>query len=315
MRQRRKPKKLPKKLIFYLAFCLLFLFSSFKLYQDSLWRGQENFNLTIDASENFYLLLINPRNGQLKIVMIPENTYLEVPPEYGFYPLKNVYALGEQELNSGGQLLSLTVSDFLGTPVKGWVKTQGGGRTSGHQLAALILKNVIFKKGSSNLGVIDALRVVFELIRLRPSWLFLEKTLVLTKNSRPDGEIYLEANGLLLDELLVGFFEEKTLREEGKRLAVFNASGFEGLAAKVGRILNNLGCEVVMVSNLSCRQPPCLREDSVILYKDERLKESATFLKIKKLYPFKLTQGGVEGMAVDFSLILGVDFWPKRVKH
>lgn len=310
-------KKLPIRLFFYLLLFLLFLFSSFKIYKafkNSRWQGKENFNLAIETDEGFYLLLLKPKVASSKVLVIPENTYLQVPPEYGLYPLKSIYSLGEQEFKNGGQLLSLTLGDFLGAPVKGWLKINQKIEPNRRSLLLLILKNILLGKGTSNLRTVDSLKVVLALGGLKRNsfdLINLGETTVLSEATRPDGEKFLKANSLLIDQLLLGFFEEEQVREESIRLAVFNASQFEELAKKVGRGLKNLGCEVVMVSNLPCDSPPCNRTNSELLYQDEKLLQSATFTTIEVLYPVAIKRGKIEGVKVDLVIVLGEDFWQR----
>lgn len=315
MRKRKFGKKLAKRIFFYLFITLLFLFLSFKTYQafkSSRWRGKENFNLVIDAPEDFYLLVIRPQDSTLKILVIPENTYLEVPPEYGQYVLKNVYLLGEQEFGHGGQLLTFTLSDFLGAPVTGWLKVKQKIEPSRRHLLMAVLKNIFVRKDKTNLNLVDSLRLALILSNLRRTshdLVFLKNSGVLSETIRADGKQILQANSLLLDDLLTGFLEEEDLREERRRVAVFNASSFKDLAAKVGRVLKNLGCQVVMVDNLPCVNPPCFKKESELLYRDEEVTGSVTFKKIKDLYSFKTRQGVMEGAKVDLALILGENFW------
>jgi len=318
--RRKIRKKLSLKIlrfVFYFFLLLVLSFLSLKVYRvfkHSRWQGKENFNLVIQAEESFYLLLLKPETSSLKVLTIPENTYLQVPPQYGFYPLRNIYSLGEQEFDNGGQLLSLSLGDFLGAPVKAWLKINQKIEPSRRNLLFLIFKNVFLRKGRSNLTTIDSLKVMWVLGGLKRSsfdLINLEETTVLSEATRVDGQKFLKANSLLIDQLFLGVFEEEQVREESLRLAVFNASELEELAQKVGRALKNLGCEVVMVSNLSCDNPPCKREKSELIYQDEAISQSATFRKIKGFYPLEIKQDKIEGAKVDLMIILGEDFWQR----
>lgn len=315
----RKQKKKIVREVFLVLFSLILVFLGFKgfiAFKKSVWQGKDNFNLVISFKENFYLLLFKPQEKNLKVLVIPENVYLEVPPQYGIYPLKNIYSLGEQEFGDGGKLLVLTIEDFIGAPVKGWYQFEDKIEVSQGALLKAVLGNFFLKKGKTNLSLADRLKITVRLLAWRiksQDWVNLKETSVLTEVARVDGKKILKTNDLLLDDLLVGFFEDRDLRDEGVRVAVFNASEFGELASKMARVLNNLGFKVIKAGNLPCETPPCLREESEILYLKDRFLMGNSLKKIKSYYPLKLRQGGIEGTEAELIFILGQDFWQKRL--
>jgi len=96
---------------------------------------------------------------------------------------------------------------------------------------------------------------------------------------------------------------DETLSAEGLSAAVANATGVEGTAAAVSRLINNLGVNVVRLGN----QEPAA--DSTILVKDKGLLTTKTVSALAKLLDIHLIRvNDTNSMWSDIVVVIGQDY-------
>jgi hypothetical protein len=217
----------------------------------SQWDGQGQFGWVIQ-SEEIRVKIIIPSQKKLVTLIIPNNTIVKVGFGFGEYRINKVYELGKLA-NQAGKVLTRTIQEFLGVGIKGW---QVGTK--------------------SNLSWWD---------RIRLKWLetfAVNQTKVVELKGKPawqaeklsDGSLIYRVNQAWLDELVHQEIFDQEVSREGLTVAVLNASGVDGVANDISRLISNLGIEVRLVSNLATQ------DQSEVVISQKSQKETRTLKKI-----------------------------------
>jgi len=193
----------------------------------SLWDGRANFGVVEAEEAGFKLKIYLPSEPARLEMVIPENVMVWMSRDLGEYQLKSVFELGELDQGNGGKLLTRTVQEMMGVGVKG------------------------FKvKDRTNLSWWDEWRLLwFKLKNSQLKAVNLKELGVLEEKSLNDGgKIYRLNEGLMDEWLNQNLFDWKIV-EEDLSIALVNASGVEGVAKTVSRLVSNLGGEVRLLRN------------------------------------------------------------------
>jgi hypothetical protein len=320
------PKRLPKKrkkisslrLILGAIICLFFFGIGWRTYQgfhQSVWDGNSQINLVL-ASQPVTLVSFSPARGSLKILLIPDKTFIETTHGYGQYRVEALEGLGELEKRPS--LLAESCQEFLGLPVDGWL---GGGRQEmifsqtgeeGERQSKQTITNQLFqlikKKEETNLTRWDLFRLWRQISQVRfdkVSLIDLGKTSALLAKTLPDGTPGFEIDQNRLDNLLARYFQDEQLGEEGLSLEILNATDHAGLASQGARIITNLGGRVVGIKDWPSRSDQCQ-----IRSKPERM-GSYTLKRLAKIFACQLTSGDLGDSRAEAVIILGEDYWRK----
>jgi len=214
-------------------------------------------------AEEIRVKIIIPNQKKLIILIIPDNTMVKVGFGFGEYRLNKIYELGKLA-NQADKVLTRTVQELLGIGIKGW---QVGGK--------------------SNLSWWDK-------IRLR--WLE-----ALTVNQTET--IELKDNAAWLDELVHREIFDQEVSQEGLTVAVLNASGVDGVANNISRLISNLGIELRLVGNLANQ------DQSEVVINQKNLQETKTLKKIiNSLGIDRVRVGDILEQRSDIVVIIGRDY-------
>lgn len=220
-----------------------------------IWSGKFNFNLMVRA-KGISLFSYNPKLGEVVIINIPDETFLEVPRGFGSWQLRSIYDLGESEkAGEGNRLLASALSSFLGVPVDGFLDFKY--RTESTKGIVDILRANPF----SGINLLNGLKTdltPWELIRLKLGVsgvrfdkikeINLIKLNVLDKQKLPDGQEVYYGDPVKLDSVLADL-ADPTLVSEHISIAILNATGVPQLAQKWARLITNLGGNVIITAN------------------------------------------------------------------
>jgi len=246
----------------------------------SQWDGQDQFGWVIQTEE-IRVKIIIPSQKKLVTLIIPNNTIVKVGFGFGEYRINKVYELGKLA-NQAGKVLTRTIQEFLGVGIKGW---QVGTK--------------------SNLSWWDNFRIKWletfavnqtKVVELKdkPSW---------QAEQLSDGSLIYRVNQAWLDELVHQEIFDQEVSQEGLTVAVLNASGVDGVANDISRLISNLGIEVRLVSNLAAQE----RSEVVISQKSQ--KDTKTLKKIiGSLGIDTVRVGDILEQRSDMVVIIGRDY-------
>ena len=246
----------------------------------SQWDGQGQFAFVIQAEE-IRVKIIIPNQKKLIILIIPDNTMVKVGFGFGEYRLNKIYELGKLA-NQADKVLTRTVQELLGIGIKGW---QVGGK--------------------SNLSWWDKIRLRWlEALTVNQT-----ETIELKNNAAwqsehlSDGSLVYRVNQVWLDELVHREIFDQEVSQEGLTVAVLNASGVDGVANNISRLISNLGIELRLVGNLANQ------DQSEVVINQKNLQETKTLKKIiNSLGIDRVRVGDILEQRSDIVVIIGRDY-------
>lgn len=236
--------------------------------RQSLFLQRERVTLAL-ATSSPAVLSFNKSTGEISLLLIPTDTYIDVPADFGSYRVGALWHLGRIEKRDG-ELLRLALRSFLGIPIDGWVGWQfkapqlsGSKETLVKSLVNQVTP-VTFSGGSTltSLGPLDRLLLWFFLLRTRLETITainLEDKGVLVQIRLSDGSPALLGSPDLVDKVSQTLYSEKLGRNEDLPIRILNAGNRTGVGAKIARLLTNVGFEVVSVANADDKSAsPCI---------------------------------------------------------
>ncbi len=313
-----KQKRLIKKNILHVVFgniifggfILLLIwigFVSFQTINQAVWDGKHQLNFVIQ-SEQIIVFSYHPEDQFLNILAIPKSTHIEVAKNFGAYQIGNIYNLGNMEKIDGGELLLMSLRNFFGVPIDGYIKIDNCNIGSRMLIEANLLPILgCLTKGKivSNFNFWDFVRFIPKLHSLALSQIktinFLQ-TGMLQEEVLPDNSLILLPDYPRIDNLVLELFGDKTALNEAVTIKVSNGTEVSGLAKEVGRLIKNFGAELVGTDDAGT-----LYNESVLYYRDAKIKNSYTFRKIKQIFKVKklIHHDQIE---TDINLIVGNNY-------
>ncbi len=305
-------------LVLLLLIGVLIISQLYKLYvslQNSSWDGNSKINLVI-LSSSVSLISYSPKDKDLKIVIIPQETYLEVAHNFGKWKIGSIYNLGQSEkVPQGIELLSQSLSQFLGVPMDGYLKLRGFLHDKNALELITYLRqsqiNFLNLKFSSNSSLND-----WELYRLVTGVNSVRFDKIEEINL---GKGYLK-DSVLPDqtkvklalperiEILSGkLFADSAISDEQLSIAVFNATKIPGLAQKAARLISNSGGNVIIEKNAQTQN---LKKSIVLTTISSK---SYTFNRLKAIFAKNcpncdIVDETVQKSRAQINVVLGEDF-------
>jgi hypothetical protein len=273
------------------------------------WDGETPLNLVVKADET-YLFSYSPSEKSLLLFKIPKDTYVDMPYDYGKWPVQSIYGLGQSEKPPiGAKLLQDTISYVFGIPVDGYIITSEKPLKDlvDSEQGALSGGFNIFESRQSNLNILEKLRLWWSLKFIRSDKI---QSLDLGKSDLsdwyllPDSSRVLTLNQTKLDQFLRETLEDKNIKSEGLTIGIYNATDYLGLADRAARLITNMGGRVIFTQNA-----PNLTGKSTIVGKN-----SYTFNRLKGFFKLVCNKDEVcggdkdpENMRADIIITLGTD--------
>lgn len=226
------------------------LFSPWKLsvsnQKNFSWNSNFNINFLVH-SKKISLILFSPKNGEINIINIPDEVYLETAHGFGKWQLRSIFDFGQSQKGMGGdKLLKDSLSSFFGLPIDGIVEGDLVNMISKKQLSLLMMSNV-----KSDLTLFDLIRLQMELSKVRFDKIKQTDLGIsdsLEKSTLADGTAVLLADPVRLDQLFTNL-ADPILSSEHRTIAIFNSTNYPQLAQKAARLIANIGGDVIIVSN------------------------------------------------------------------
>lgn len=300
------------RLTICLFFCLL-IFSFYFLFQGirkSCWDGEHNFNFIVQGDKTL-VFSYHPEDEALNIISFPNKLYIETAKGYGEYRLEKITQLGEMEKIGAGELLKKSLQNYLGAPIDGYVisnkktKLKINDESLEKGKTGSLLSAVLSGQAESSLGIWDLLRFFFQARKLKLNQLRLieiENTVLFQKTKLADQSGVYKLDESLLLEFTPKYFTDKGFLNERLKISVYNATNYPGVAKNTGRMLKNIGGEILFSADA-----PEARDDSIIYYSKKELIESYTFNKIKQILEIEKAEFDPQAQG-DIVIFLGKSF-------
>lgn len=298
------PKK--NKLVLFLII-VLFLFIPFliwKSWKKAIWDGKHQLNFVVQAGQ-VMVFSLHPEDSILNILTISPETHIPVARNFGEYQIGNIYQLGELEKIDGGELLRLSLQEFLAVPIDGQIIVKNPKLKVKSQRLLPLCFCLLKKDCEMNLTWWDLTRVFLKINQLKPGQIKtidFDQTGIIKEKILPDNSTILQPDYLVIDQLSFKLFSDKSALDERITVSVLNGTSRPGLAKKVARLVKNLGAEIISTGNTNNNF-----KKSVIYYSNEKIKDSYTLSRlVKTLQITKIEKNNqIKG---DINLLLGEDF-------
>lgn len=262
------------------------IYSSIQLpsTQTQHWDGNSVINLLV---KNSFISVVSydPNQRSIKVLNLPGDLLVNVPRGFGEWQLQSVYSLGED--GSGMDLLKDSVSNTLGIKVDGFIQPEG--KFEEKKTAEVIdeirgnpfnLPNVILNL-KTDLSPFNLLKVLIGIkgVRFDKVENYDLSYQYLDRSTLADGTPVYIPDPAKIDSI-VQKLADQTIIKEGASIAVFNATGYSGLAQKAARVISNMGGNVIITTN-STNQ---ITMTQIMVSQDGGWEKSQTYKKFKQVF-------------------------------
>jgi hypothetical protein len=289
--------------LFFTLFVLIFT-----CRQKSIWSVNNNINIFVQNNSD-YIYSYSPSTDVLNIIKLPENFFLPTAKGYGEYPLKNIYQLGEEENIGGGLLLQKSLQNFFLVPIDGFFINESEkffqfSQSEKEALSKLLLP-LVKGKVDTNFCWRDIIRLINNLRRLNISninVISLQNTNLYREEKLADGTTAVKLEPSLIDEFVQKYFTNPKILQEGLKISVYNATNSPGLADKAGRLIKNIGGEIIISENADQQT-----SSSIVYCNSKEVQKSHTVEKMSSILQiFKIELK--EDITGDIGIVLGQDY-------
>lgn len=199
------------------------------------------------------------KDDRLVVLQLPDDVQASVASGYGNYEVRAWKDLAKQEKNY--DLLGLTLTDLLGSPIHGWVISP---MPDCNNLEPDCIKMFVFSwlknSAESNVSWGDRLRLWWLVRNLRQdkidvidasegSWARTEQTV--------DDKSVVVFDKNFIDARVAPLLVDPLVRKENLSVGVINTLQTSGLAHQAGRIVNGLGARVVFTNTENLNLEVC----------------------------------------------------------
>lgn len=310
--QKQRKKHKSRKIVgFILAIIIpiLLIGVSWRIYGDfknSVWDGKNRLNLVLNT-DPITLASFDPGSQTISFLTIPDGTYIEVAGDYGPYRIEKIYPLGKLE-GRGIELLAASLETYFGLPVDGWIEAgeREQGITGGKRLISGLISLGIKEKSLTNLSYWDLARLWLMVNRTRGhkvETVDLGETTVAEEFSLPDGTKARRIDQQRISRIISNLFTDYQIRQEDLAIAIMNAGGETGLAAKAARLIANIGGRLVEVGDWAEEIGECEIKTT------PRAKKTYTSQKFAQVFGCQLRADLKEDSRWDVLIILTGESW------
>lgn len=260
--QRRKGQTLRMiKWVLTLIFFILLVGIGWRIagaFKNSVWDGKNRLNLVLNIKPTS-LVSFDPGSQSIDFLIIPNGTYIEAVGGYGPYRIEKIYSLAEVE-GKGMELISKSLETYFGLPVDGWLVGNEELTNGVKQLLSRLFFQAFKNTSLTNLSRWDLVRLWLMTNRTRAhrvGTINLGETTVAEKFTLPDGVQATRIDDQRLSRVISNLFTDERIRQENLAIALMNASGETGLAAKGAKLVGNIGGRLVEVGDWSEKLEIC----------------------------------------------------------
>lgn len=224
--------------------------------RDYLWDSDAPVNIVV-KSDQISLISYQPKSNSLAVIKIPNETYLNVPLNYGRWSARSIYSLGQSDdIQSGANLLKLTMESTFAVPIDGYLlfddQTQIDKILDDIRSSPFGFLNYL-PGSKTDLSLWEYLRLIWELKNVRFDRI---TNIDLSQNEStnwvvlPDGRRVLEVDQRSLDKNTAALILDEEIEQENVNLVILNSTKHQGLAEKAARMISNLGGRVVEIGTI-----------------------------------------------------------------
>ena len=190
------------------------------------WVGEGTINLAL-KSKDIYILSFNPDEKSIGLTKIPEETSLNVPHNFGMWPIQSIYDLGQAEKPPmGSRLLKESLSQSLGLPIDGYIALNDYWAAKPIDDLLSSLKGnpwqsiSLYSQNKTDLSFAEYLRFWWGVRGVRSDKINktdLGQSSITKWQLQPDGSRTLYLDQLLLDQFMQTHVEDSKLKDEWRR--------------------------------------------------------------------------------------------------
>lgn len=220
------------------------------------WDGQSDLNLVVKMDTS-YLLSFQPASKELTIIKFPPDIYIDVPYNFGRWPMRSIYDLGQSEKPPiGAILLKDSISKSFQLLADGYLIFNDNAKSLPDLIkgerGSLLPGIDVLSKAKTDLNLVEFFKIWWAIKEVRSDkiqTIDLEKSDLTQWLLLPDGSRVIALDEIKLDQFEDGLFSTEKIKKEGLSIGLFNATDFPGLAEKAAKILTNMGGRVIFTSN------------------------------------------------------------------
>lgn len=224
----------------------------------------------------------DPNKNQWSIVSFPSQTHVSGMWGLGQYAVESLWRLASLEGSASAVVLG-SVGDEVGAPIDYFVGRKDAlwQRQKRNFLSAGGLAERFMNRLETNMPIFTHIALARSFssaddLKIEKRVLGIGKGLI--ERSLPDHSTILVFDREQFDRMTTAIFEDKAIREERIRVAIFNTTGRPLLGNRVARIIDRLGAIVVFVGNES---PPV---DECVMSGNEHALKTKTASIIQSLF-------------------------------
>jgi len=251
--KKKQKKKLNLRLIGFIVFASLILFSIFSTKH---WKKNEKTTLsTILKNGDVVVSVFDPANEKISNIYISGDFQISAARQYGTWKLKSIRKLGQTE-GYGGLLVSESLTNNFKFLVDAWADEGAIGFSNGNFGRVM---GSIFAPYKSNLGVGDRIRLgLFSLgvKNTKREDIDLSKYTVVNKKILVDGSGGYVLAGKLPNSLYA-LFSDPIISKRQISASIVDASKREGLTSLVSELVEVVGVKVVSTVEEPSRDIDC----------------------------------------------------------
>ncbi len=272
------------------------------------------------VSPVIYLLSFNPKEQKIVVLHISNDIYTSLPKDLGQWRIGSVYQLGqENETPQGVALLKVSLSKLVGLPVDGILIQNDLSSKSLSDIILNLRKNPLaqikfISSLKTDLSLVETVKFLAALSSVRSNnvtELDLATSTITESKLLPDSTRVLGVNMVKLDTFIRENMPDSNISDEGKTIAIFNATNHPGLAAEAARFVTNLGGNVVITQSLQDQQ---VQKSAVIV--QNGVAGEVTALRLSQLFApscIKISctssDPKITSSRAQVNIILGEDFF------
>jgi hypothetical protein len=158
---RKRLKKLPnlRRILLPLTILLLIfvVFGTWQAVRNSVWDGNSQLTIAFEQNDQLGYIRVNKEHKEVKVFLFPVETLIPLSYGYQEYRSDKVKLLAKQENINFGELISSSMTQFLGSITDGYiVKAKGDpGKPS------LLVAQSLYRKASTDFTNWDLLRLLY----------------------------------------------------------------------------------------------------------------------------------------------------------
>lgn len=285
------------------------------LSRNYLLDGTFNTNIVM-RNKYVSVLSFNPLAKSATLLVLPNQTYLQVAHGFGQWELRSIYDLGQSSVLGGENLLTDSLSLNLGLFIDGYIEF--GDNMKDKEPGKLL---EYLQKGPFNifdtLSKVKTDLTIWQLIKLKTALSSVRfdkiKIIDFAKNNTldpiqlPDGTSVLSMDLTRVDSVLSGLVDPK-IRSEALTISVYNATSHISLAQRAARLITNIGGNVIITGNVN------FQSDKTYVFGDQAVASSVTLKRLIQVFNSdKIFPSGFDSASsrAQINIILGEDYYRK----